>query len=283
MDENKSKIKELEDKLNVCNNELEVVMSEQQKAAKLLIRRDLALSKANEKLQALDEAKSEFISVAAHQLRTPLSAIKWILHMLANNQFKNDDERSQFTNKAVISTDRMIGLVNDLLEVDHIQSGKDQFIFEQCDANSIIESLVSEFKSLADDKSVELRLDLTPGPKIFADKIKIRALLQNLIENALKYTQPNGSVRIITNYADGFLKVIVSDTGIGIPDSQKTHIFSKFFRADNAMRQETVGSGLGLFIAKQVAERHGGNLWFESKIGEGTSFFVTLPISTKEN
>jgi signal transduction histidine kinase len=280
MDENKLKISELEEKLGQCSSELEVVVGEQQKAAKLLIRRDLALSKANEKLQALDEAKSEFISVAAHQLRTPLSAIKWILHMLVNNEFKSDDERAQFTEKALVSTDRMIGLVNDLLEVDHIQSGKDQFVFTKCEINPIIESIVSEFKAIADEKHVEIRTDIAQGPKIFADTVKIRALLQNLIENGIKYTPSNGSIRIVTNYEDSFIKVAVSDTGIGIPESQKSQIFSKFFRADNAMRQETVGSGLGLFIAKQVAERHGGKLWFESKMGEGTSFFVTLPIST---
>ncbi len=282
MNDQEQKIKELEERLASSEQQLEKMTSEQQDAAKLLIRRDLALSRANEQLQALDEAKSEFISVAAHQLRTPLSAIKWILHMLCTNEFKDDEERLQFIEKAAQSTDRMIGLVNDLLEVDHIQSGKDQFIFAPVDVPALINSVISEFQALADSRNIHVLVDLAPSKKITGDKLKLRALFQNLFENSLKYTPTGGSVHVSSSIDSRFLKVVVTDSGIGIPEDQKIHIFSKFFRASNAMKIETVGSGLGLFIAKQVVERHGGKIWFESKASEGTSFFVQLPVDTQE-
>lgn len=269
---------ELKNELSACKDQLHKLMIDQQGAAKLLIRRDLALSRANEQLQALDLAKSEFISIVAHQLRTPLSAIKWILHMLVHNEFTNDGEALEFTQKAAQSTNRMIQLVNDLLEVDHIQSGKDQFIFKLMDPCALISAIASELQTIASRRKVNLSLDLSGCVEIKADATKLRELFQNLIENALKYTPEGGNVKISANTFEGNLRISVKDSGIGIPEDQKYHIFSKFFRAANAMKIETVGSGLGLFIAKEVADRHGGKIWFESKMGEGTTFFVELPL-----
>lgn len=268
----------MEEELASYKKQLERVMSEQQEAAKMLIRRDLALSRANEQLQALDVAKSEFISVAAHQLRTPLSALKWIMRMLSQNEFRDEAERRSFIMKASESTDRMIDLVNDLLEVDHIQSGKDQFVFKPVNVHLIISAIVSEMQSIANSRNISLVVDLAADMGVSGDPIKLRALFQNLIENALKYTLAGGTVRIVSTIENGFVKVAITDSGIGIPEGQKQRIFSKFFRATNAMKVETVGSGLGLFIAKQVTDRHGGKIWFESPAGEGTSFFVLLPI-----
>ena len=116
---------------------------------------------------------------------------------------------------------------------------------------------------------------------LHANRGQLAQLFQNLIENALKYTPMNGTVQVTARIVDNFLEVSVKDSGIGIPEDQKYNIFSKFFRAANAMKIETVGSGLGLFIAKEVAVRHGGKIWFESKIGEGTTFFVQLPLPKK--
>lgn len=280
MNELELKIKELEDKLSTSKLEVERVMEEQHEAAKLLIRRDLALSRANEQLQALDEAKSDFISVAAHQLRTPLSAIKWIMHMLENDEFKDASERSEFIKKASQSTDRMIGLVNDLLEVDHIQSGKDKFIFSNVDIANLLDSLYSELNELAVNRNIVLKINVPKNLIVKGDITKLRALLQNLIENSIKYTLPEGSVFVTVTDEGESVKLIVKDTGIGIPENQKINIFSKFFRAQNALKMETVGSGLGLFIAKQIVDRHGGKMTFESKVGEGTSFIVILPKKT---
>lgn len=272
------KIEELQKELSEYKVRLESLSNEQQESAKLLIRRDLALSRANEQLQALDVAKSEFISIAAHQLRTPLSAIKWILYMLIHDEFKGESEKLEFIEKAAQSTDRMIELVNDLLEVDHIQSGKDQFIFKPMQPRDLINSIISELQTIITKRNIQMSVDLAKSVQVNGDETKLRELFQNLIENSLKYTPMGGSVNVSVKVEEKFLKFEIKDSGIGIPADQKYHIFSKFFRAANAMKVETSGSGLGLFIAKEVAERHGGKIWFESKMGEGTSFFVELPI-----
>ncbi len=278
MNDQEQKIKELESKLADCETKLQSTLNEQLEAAKLLIRRDLALSRANEQLQVLDVAKSEFISVAAHQLRTPLTAVKWILYMLLKNEFKSSEARTEFTEKAAKSTERLIELVNDLLEVDHIQSGKYQFVFEPVDVKGVINSILSELQPLVEKNKINIKISLETDGKINGDPQKLRALFQNLIENAIKYSPTEGVVSITLKTKDKFIQAEVKDSGIGIPEDQKYRIFSKFFRASNAMKQETVGSGLGLFIAKEVVERHGGKIWFESKAGEGTSFFVELPL-----
>lgn len=277
MNEQEIRIQKLQEELDACKKELSDLTLDQQNAAKLLIRRDLALSRANEQLKELDEAKSKFISVAAHQLRTPLSAIKWILHMVSLGQFKDESERKDFLHKAVESTDRMIGLVNDLLEVDHIQSGKDHFVFLPVDCASLVESVISDGSALTEERNINIETDMKAQAKVVGDSAKLRDLFQNLIENAIKYSSLNGTVRVSSIEEDTFVSFAIQDSGIGIPDDQQDQIFSKFFRAPNALKTQTVGSGLGLFIAKEIVKRHGGKIWFESKVGKGTTFFVNLP------
>jgi len=272
------RIAELEALLDIRTHELEMVTIEQHEAVKLLIRRDLALSRASEKLQALDTAKSEFISVAAHQLRTPLSAIKWILSMVLNKEFVNNEESMQFLEKASVSTERMITLVNDLLEVDHIQSGKDQFVFVPVAIEEVIKSLITDMQPIADNRKITIETSFISTQKVSGDTVKLRAVAQNILENALKYTPLGGKIVVTISEENGQALVVVKDNGIGIPVSYKTRIFSKFFRAPNAMRADTVGSGLGLFIAHQIVERHGGKIWFESIEGSGTTFFFTIPL-----
>ena len=287
--QSEKKVIELQSLLAARTQELEKITSEQEDAARLLIRRDLALSRANEKLLALDVEKSEFISIAAHQLRTPLTAIKWILNMALSNEFGSQEESVQFLQKASQSTNRMIALVNDLLEVDHIQSGKDQFVFVEVNVVELITSIVSELQPLAKQRNITLSVDMSVTHLIKGDIDKLRSLFQNVIENAIKYTLEKGIVRISasesgletkpagTSDVKPEIKIVVEDSGIGIPNEYKDRIFSKFFRTPNAMKTATIGTGLGLFIAKQVVDRHGGMIWFESKPEKGTSFFIVLP------
>jgi len=263
-----------------CKKKLEKVLLDQGQAAKLLIRRDLALTRANEQLQALDTAKSEFISVAAHQLRTPLSALKWILYMLRNNEIANPDQQFEFLDKAIQSNERMIDLVNDLLEVDHIESGKDQFIFTSVNMKSLVGAISSELQTLVEKRGVHFKAEIEADAIVNGDVNKLRAVFQNLIENAIKYTPSGGSVGVTSVKEGDAIRILVTDSGIGIPMDQYYRIFSKFFRASNAMKVDTVGSGLGLFIAKEIVVRHGGKIWFESKIGDGTVFFVELPLNS---
>ncbi len=270
-------MEELQKELQACKEQLETVTRDQMNATRLLIRRDLELSRANEQLKKLDVAKSEFISVAAHQLRTPLSSIKWILSMLSTNQFKDDGERAEFIGKAIESSDRLISLVNDLLEVDHIQSGKDDFVFDAVDVGTIMTSVVLEVQPLAMKRGIVCDVKGQGECVVRGDKNKLRAVFQNLVENAIKYTPEHGKVSIDIESNEKSVELHVADSGIGIPKDQADNIFTKFFRASNALRANTVGTGLGLFIAREIISRHGGTIDFKSEEGKGTVFSVVLP------
>src|SRR3989344_4959670 len=187
--------------------QLEELLKEQQQSARLLVRRDLELARANEKLQEFDEIKSNFISVVAHQLRTPLSGIKWTLNMLLNGDLGalNNDQKT-FLMKSYESNNRKL------------------------------ENL----------------------PQVYVDPETMRAALQNLLENAIKYTIESGKIVLDVEQVGDMLQISINDTGIGIPEDQKKKIFERFFRGRNAVKRETDGSGLGLYIAKTIVEKHGG-------------------------
>lgn len=264
-------------------DELARLKKDQIDATKLLIRRDLALSRASEQLRALDVAKSEFISVAAHQLRTPLSAMKWIMNMLEKDEFKDSAERQGFIEKGAVSVDRMIQLVNDLLEVDHIESGKKQFVFKTVDLAPVLNLIASDLDILARKRNVTIVTDLMPGSWVMGDIEMLHEVFQNLVENAVKYTLSGGTVTLSSALQGSSVVLTVADTGIGIPADQQRRLFTKFFRAQNAMKVDTTGSGLGLFIAKQIVDRHGGEITLKSAEGEGSTFTVSFPYKPATN
>lgn len=228
--------------------------------------------------QKLDQEKDEFISVASHQLRTPLAAMKWITNMLKTNEFANDAERMDFIDKAGESTDRMISLTNDLLETDRLQSGRVEFTFASVDVTKILEVVISELKPKMDSKQLNLSLNFVSRAAVRGDAEKLQGLFQNILENAMKYTPASGTIKVGTEIKGDFLEISIQDNGIGIPEDQKSQLFTKFFRARNAVPVDTTGSGLGLFIAKRIVEKHGGSIHFESEEGKGTSFIVQLPL-----
>jgi signal transduction histidine kinase len=262
---------------------LEALTKEFEQSAKLLVRRDLELSVANEKLQKLDQLKSEIISVAAHQLRTPLSAIKWTLKMLLDEDAgKITEEQRNLLLKGFESNERMIILVNDMLSVDLLESGKIKYNFVPVQYESLVESLIQEILPLAAKKHIriELRRPEELLPKIKLDPDKIHDVLQNLLDNAVKYSPPDSTIKITIEATANDITTRVSDSGIGIPKDQQDKIFARFFRAANAVKNETEGSGLGLFIARSIVRRHGGEILFSSEEGVGTTFTFTLPFST---
>jgi len=255
---------------------------------KLLIKRDLELNYANEKLNDLDQAKSNFISVVAHQLRTPLSGIKWTLNMILNGDMgeMNNDQKT-FLMKAYESNNRMITLVNDMLDTDRIQSGKMHYNFRYINPVHLLDNVLFELGPQASKKNIYIGFEnkLENIPQVFIDPETIRAVFQNLLENSIKYTMENGKIVLDVKIDGDMLEVLVKDNGIGIPEDQQKNIFNKFFRARNALKVETDGSGLGLNIAKTIVEKNGGKIWFESLEGRGSTFHFTLPIKgkTKQN
>jgi PAS domain S-box-containing protein len=251
------------------------ITNQKAKVGTLVILHDVTREKMVERM------KTEFVSVAAHQMRTPLSAVKWSLEiLLAGQAGDTNEEQKSLIKKGYESNERMIQLVNSLLSVDRIESGKTTYTFQAAQLKSIIESLIVEISPSAAKRGVEIEVEGADGlPNVKADKDKIRAVMQNLVDNAVKYTIKGGKVRIQFSKKDDFVETVVQDTGIGIPDDQKKSIFRKFFRAGNAVKLETDGSGLGLFITQKIINDHGGEIWFESQEDIGSKFYFTLPIA----
>ncbi|MDD5433213.1 MAG: ATP-binding protein [Candidatus Pacebacteria bacterium] len=233
----------------------------------------------------VERMKTEFVSIAAHQLRTPLSAIKWILKMFLDGDMGELTEtQAQFLEKTYESNERMINLVNDLLSVTKIEEGRFLQKMQKQDMADVILEAVSPLKETAQKKSLILNFTLPSKrlPKVLVDKEKIILAIQNIVENAIDYTK-FGKINVITDYIppQNEFMVRVQDTGIGIPENQKVRIFSKFFRGVTALKTETEGTGLGLFIAKNIIEAHSGKIWFDSEEGKGTTFYFTLPVDGK--
>ena len=269
------------------SDEFRRLNAELQTYAKQLYDKDLELTLANKRLQSLEAAKSKFVAVTTHQLRTPLSAIKWTFHMFLSNHIGDiaDDQRN-FLQKGFESTERMIAIVNDLLNVDYMEADKVEYNFIKINLGDLIASVLFEFNNQCESKQIKMEYLKPDGtlPNISADPIKISMVLENLIDNAIKYTPQGGHVTIALkndrlNSARSVLEVMVADTGIGIPQAERDRLFHRFFRASNAINVHTDGTGLGLFISRDIIEKHGGEIWFETKEGEGTSFHFTLPIT----
>src|SRR3989344_360349 len=261
---------------------IEQVKNEYNTSTKLLIRRDLELSRANERLLKFDEVKSNFISVVAHQLRTPLSGVKWTLSMLLSGDLGPlSNEQRTFLMKSFESNTRMITLVNDMLVADHIQSGKVHYGFKHIDMVDLLDNFLFEMNSQVVKRRISIgyKNKFKDMPKVYVDPEKMRAVLQNLLENAIKYTIEGGKIEIDIKKEDSHLLISIADSGIGIPKDQEKDIFTKFFRASNAVKHETDGSGLGLYITKAIVEKKNGKIWFKSVFGKGSTFYFTVPLA----
>ncbi len=263
------------------------IEDEKKNVEKKIIERTSELTIANNRLTELDKIKTEFISVAAHQLRTPLSAIKWIFSTLVDDEDNTNltTEQRSLLMKGFESNERIIRLINEMLVVTRIESGKMSYNLTFIHIEDLIDSCLEDFIKQAKNRNISLTFEEPPTklPYINIDPDKIRAVIQNLIENAFYYTKDGGSIKIEAKIIDKSLKVFVTDNGIGIPEKQQPGIFNKFFRADNALKARTDGSGLGLYVSKSIIEKHGGVIGFESKEGQGTTFFFTIPYVDDKN
>ncbi|MCU0679116.1 MAG: ATP-binding protein [Planctomycetes bacterium] len=227
----------------------------------------------------IDLLKSEFISIAAHQLRTPLSAIKWSLRMtLDGDAGRLNDEQEKILLKGYVSNERVINLINEMLHVSRIEEGKFGYQFAPDDISSVIDELARDLKSQIKVKNIKFNF-LKPKGLFTAlvDREKIKLALGHLLENAIKYTPDYGKVEVEMKKGNTGLKIVVRDNGVGIPKAEQLKLYTKFFRAENVVRLQTDGSGLGLFIAKNIIDRHGGTIVCRSNEGRGTEFTVTLP------
>ena len=255
--------------------------------AKRLVRRDFELFEANETLRKIDEAKSRFVSIAAHQLRTPISAIKWTIHMTMDNDFGKIPKAAKDALKiAAISIDRLVELIGRLLNVASIEEGRFVYNFSEISIEDVCKNVFKESINIAKMRGVSFKIFLpkNPLPLVYADFDNLIIVVQNLVENALRYTPKEGSVEIIAaldSQNQGLARVSVKDNGMGIPKHQKGLVGQKFFRGDNVVRSQISGTGLGLYITSKILEKHDTKLEFESEEGRGSTFFFTLPFMKK--
>jgi len=228
-----------------------------------------------------DKMKTEFVTLAAHQLRTPTSAVKWSLQALSGGDLGPlNEEQKKAVETAYITNDKVIGLVRDLLDLAQIEEGRFLSNMELCDIEGIILEIIKENEVIIKNRklNVEFQKSEYPLPKLMLDKEKIKIAIENIFDNALRYTLAGGKVTIICIGSKKDVQIQIKDTGLGIPAEEKNRVFTKFFRSDNVMKRETEGTGLGLYISKNIIEAHGGEIWFESELNRGSVFFFTIPI-----
>lgn len=229
----------------------------------------------------LDEIKSDFISVAAHQLRTPLAALKWFFKIMQDGDAGRVTKRQkELLEQAYDRNNEVIEIVNNLLDISEIEEGRFPYDFEEGTIQETVDHVLEAAKSEAQRRDITVAFDkqVDELPVISMDKQKIRMAIQNLVDNAVKYSPKGETVTVTAGIKNNRLMVTVSDTGIGIPKDEQKQIFSKFFRGHNAKEWATTGSGLGLYIVKNIVQKHRGQIWFESKQNQGTTFYLSFPI-----
>lgn len=194
------------------------------------------------------------------------------------------DDQKRFLFKGYQSNERIIQLVNDMLNVSRIEEGRFGYSFIKDDIGEALGIVLDNLESRLKDKDIKLIVNKPKKiPKVYMDKQKMNLVLQNLLENAVKYTPEHGKIEVSLEVGKEFMKVKVKDNGVGIPEKDQVKLFSKFFRAENVMRMQTEGSGLGLFIVKNIIKKHGGEITFDSEEGIGTEFVFTIPLNKTNN
>ena len=234
----------------------------------------------SEKSAQINQMKTEFVNIASHQLRTPLTGIKWAINLMDSDKSekltKEQSERLQIIKE---NNQRMINLVNDLLNLSRIEQGKLGLIPEKISLEKITRKIIKEHSLITKANNTELFLESEPNlPLILINSQGMELVLNNLIDNAIRYTKKKGEVKIKLSKKNSTVRCEIKDNGVGIPKRDQNNIFQKFFRSQNIMKYQTEGTGLGLFIAKAVIKNVKGQIGFFSQENKGTTFWFEIPI-----
>ena len=232
------------------------------------------------------ESEKEIVYLAAHQLSAPLSSAKWVFEMMLNGDFGQiSEEQKRQLVRLNQKNDYLIRLVNELLDTAKLSNGKLVLNPTSCNIKNITLSVFQLLKDKIERKKIEFEFSSFPEdfPEIMADELKIKLAIQNLFDNAIKYTHPGGKIKAVVKSHNKHIEFQIQDSGIGIEKKLKQKVFNKFFRGNNAIKQDPEGHGLGLFFVKIIISSHGGKTWFKSKKNQGSQFYFTLPIKKSYN
>jgi signal transduction histidine kinase len=235
---------------------------------------------ANQRLQELDRLKDDFISTVTHELRTPLTSIRAFSEILNDNPRLEDGQRAKFLGIIIKESERLTRLINQVLDLAKIESGNAEWNTSDIDLREVIEDSVTAVSQLFKDGNVELKVQLPrQAPQIMVDRDRLMQVMLNLLSNAAKFCErPDGKVTVSLERQDDFLRVDVTDNGIGISPADQAVIFDKFRQVGDTLTQKPKGSGLGLAISRQIIEHFGGRLWVTSQSGVGSTFSFTVPV-----
>jgi len=269
-------------KLKKAYDDMQWAANQTNKGIKLLYKE---LEIKNDKLKELDQLKSNFISMVSHELRTPLAIIRQGVSMMKRRILGEVNEQQEETlNDVLDNIDRLVKIINDLLDISKLEAAKVALDKKQVDAAQQIRYIIGLFQTKAQEKNITLLARMPDGlPAVFGDRDRVIQILTNLVNNALKFTPENGRVTVSARDREEFVEFAVSDTGIGISEDNMNKLFNKFEQFGRTNGPGEKGTGLGLAISKELINLHDGQIWAESKENQGTTFFFTIPKSQDKN
>ena len=234
-----------------------------------------------EQIENFDRSRSQFVSNASHELKTPLTAMKLLLECLIDQPEMPDELRMEFMQDMNHEIDRLSGIITDLLTLTQMDSRQSGLHLTEFDLSALAEETLHTLAPVAEKAKLRITAAIAPGVRITGDRTKLASVLGNLTDNAIKYTPEGGEVRVSLAVKGRSAVLTVSDNGIGIPPEEQAHVFDRFYRVDKARSRATGGTGLGLSIVRQMVQLHGGAITLTSAPGEGSTFTVTLPLKAE--
>ncbi len=257
-----------------------VDITKQKQAEEELLKNQKRIEAQNIQLKKLDELKSTFLNVTSHELRTPMASIKGYIQMIMKRTLGDtSDEQNKALNVVLRNIERLDHLIQDILDISRLESGTMKFIPENTDISKMMEEIAETMKSSAETKQIKIKTEIkTEIPKLFIDQDRVKQVIINFINNAIKFSEPETSITIKASKKNENILFEIEDQGRGIPKDKLDRVFDTFYQVDSGMDRKFGGAGLGLAISRGIVLSHGGEIWVESKEGEGSTFKFTLPI-----